>query len=106
MACAPGAVRPYCSSTTGIIPTIKLVEVIPVSLTIASAFGLLFSEKFMGHREIRSHRVDADVEPEFGTRRLYDAQVGPVDGANTARGRLSIFKGLTRNKHVLLNLRS
>ena len=52
--------------------TIKLVEVIPVSLTTASACGLLFSEKFTGHREIRSHRVDADIEPEFGTRRLYN----------------------------------
>ena len=66
MACAPGAVRPYCSSTTGIM-LVKLIKVVPVSLTIASALGLLFSEKFTGYRKIGSHRVDSHIKPEFGT---------------------------------------
>ena len=83
---------------------IKLIQVISVTLTIASAFGLLFSEKFTGHREIRGHCVDADVEPEFGTRRLDNVQVGSVNRTDAARGRLPIIKGLTRHKHVLFNL--
>ena len=87
-------------------PLVKLVEVIPVSLTITPAFGLLFSEKFTSHREIWGHGVDADVKPEFGTRWLNDVQVSPMDGSNAARGRLSIFKGLTRHKHILFNMRS
>ena len=58
---------------------VKLVKITPVLLTISPAFGLLFSEKFTGDREIRGHGVDADVKPEFGTRGLDDVQVSPVD---------------------------
>ena len=83
---------------------IKLVEVIPVSLTIASALSLLFSEKFTGDWQVGSHRVDSHIKPEFGTRGLDDVQVSPMYGSDTARGRLSIFLGLTRHKHVLFNL--
>ena len=52
--------------------SIKLVEVIPVSLTVRPAFGLFFSEKFTGRWQARGHSVDADIKPEFGTRGLND----------------------------------
>ena len=83
---------------------VKVVEVIAMSLAICSALGLFFSEKFTGHRDIGSHRVDADVKPEFGTRGLDDVHVGTVDGSDAAQGRLSVFRGLTRHKHILFDL--
>ena len=83
---------------------IKLVEIVSVTLAIASALGLFFSEKLTGHGEIRGHCVNANIKPEFGTRWLYDVEVSSMDGSNTARGRLSIIKGLTRHKHILFDL--
>ena len=83
---------------------VKLIKVIPVSLTIASALSLLFSEKFTGDRKVGGHRVDSHIKPEFGTRGLDDVQISPMDRSDTARGKLSIFQGLTRHKHVLFNL--
>ena len=84
--------------------TIQLIEVISMALAISSALGLLFSEKFACHRQARGHGVYAHVKPAFGTRWLYDVQISPVDGSNTARGRFSPLQGLTWNKHVLLRL--
>ena len=57
--------------------SIKLVDVIPMSLTVCPAFGLFFSDKFPGHRQARGHGVSADIKPEFGTRGLNDVQVRP-----------------------------
>ena len=44
---------------------VQRLEVIALSLAIGPAFGLLFSEKFLGYAELWGHRVDLDIQPMF-----------------------------------------
>ena len=74
MACAPGAVRPCCSRTTGTIPLFKPVEVEPL-LSIGAAFGMLFSEKVATYWLVDVCGVDAHVDPDFRASRFYDMYV-------------------------------
>ena len=65
MACAPGAVWPYCSSTTGVMRFSMGLEAEAVLLAICLALSLFFSEKFLGDIEMRAHGVDFHVQPQI-----------------------------------------
>ena len=65
MAWAPGAVRPNCSSTTGVMPRSQCLKVVAVSLAICPALGQFFSEKFPCNGEVWPDRVDLHVQPQF-----------------------------------------
>ena len=47
-------------------------------------------------REFRAYSVDFDIEPEFGTLWLNDANVCPVYGSDTAQGRFNLAIGHDR----------
>ena len=44
-----------------------------------------------------------DIQPELGALRFNDMNVSPVDGSDTARGRLAILLNLVRDEHGLLS---
>ena len=44
-----------------------------------------------------------DVQPELRALWFNDVDISPVDGANTARGRLAILLHLVRDEHGLLS---
>ena len=76
-------------------------DVLQVVAIMCLAFGLFFSEKFLGYIEFWTYRVDLDVQPQLRPLGLNDVDVSSVDGSDTARGRLAISHDLIWNKHGL-----
>ena len=82
---------------------IQRLEVVAIPLSIRPALNHLFSEKFPVDSEVWADRMYLDIRPELGALRLNDVNVSPVDGSNTARGRLAILLNLVRDEHSLLS---
>ena len=83
--------------------SIQCLEVVAVPLAICPTLRHFFSEKLSGNREIWPDSVNLDVQPQFRPLRLDDVDIGSVDGAHTARGRLPILSDLIRDEHSLLS---
>ena len=82
---------------------IQCLEIIAIPLSICPAFNHLFSEKFPVDNEVWADRMDLDVQPELGALWFNDVNISPVDGSNTARGRLAILLDLVWDEHGLLS---
>ena len=78
------------------------LKIKPISLAICPAFGLFFSEKLLGHSEVRVDCVNLHVQPELGALRFDNVHVSLVDGTHAARRRLSILLKLVWDEHGLL----
>ena len=84
-------------------PSVQRLKVIAIPLSICPAFCHFFSEKFLADVEVNVDGVDLDVQPELRAMWFNDVYISPVNGPNTARGRLSIRLDLIRDEHGLLN---
>ena len=99
----PGGGPAVLLEDTGRHTFFQSLKVIPISLAVCPAFGVFFSEKLVGNGEVWGHRVDLDVQPEFGPCRLSDVDVGSVNGSHTAPSSLTIWHDLVWDEHGLLD---
>ena len=82
---------------------IQRLEVVAIPLSIRPALNHLFSEKFPVDNEVWADRMYLDIQPKLEALRFNDVNVSPVDGSNTARGRLAILLNLVGDEHGLLS---
>ena len=73
-------------------------------LSISSALFVFFSEKIPSDVLVDVCRVDAHVDPDLCSCWFNDAYIRSVKRSDTARGRFTIFLGLTRDEHFLFYL--
>ena len=83
--------------------TIQRLEVVTRPLSICPAFNHFLSEKFLVDDQVWADRMYLNIQTELGALRFNDVNVSPVDGSDTARGRLAILLNLVRDEHSLLS---
>ena len=82
---------------------VQCLQAVAISLAVCLAFGLLFSEKFLGYIEFWTYSVDFDIQPRFRPLGFNDVYVCSMDESDTARGKLAVSHDLIRNKHGLFS---